>query len=231
MGAWRGSFNIRARVTVGGFAAFLVACGGENPSAPTRYGPPILIVSCTAGTSPLLCTARIECWGFPCAPEITATDVTSQAVWESGDPSVARIIALGAVEAVGTGDTLVRAHWQHFDAQRTVSVFPGTPPLPTHEIFGGVWEAGKTPATGAISGANIEVTSGLLAGRSVTSGVPPPLLPGFFGPFGGPGYYRILGVPPGTYRLRVRREGYITQERDVTVSNGSPLADFQLSPL
>ena len=50
------------------------------------------------------------------------------------------------------------------EAQRTVSVFPGTPPLPTDEIFGVVTEAGKTSATGGISGAVVEVLNGLIAG-------------------------------------------------------------------
>lgn len=232
MRASRSLLDVLATWTAVGLAALLVACDAETPSGPTRYGVPLLAVSCsTAGVNPLLCANRISCGGpYPCAPEVPTTDLTGQAIWESGNPAVVRIIEPGVVGAVGVGDTLVRARWQHYDAQRTVSVFAGTPPLPTNEIFGGVYEAGKTPATGAIVGATIEVIDGLLAGRSVTSGVPPPLLPGFFGPFGGPGYYRILGVPAGTYRLRVSMAGYVTQERDVTVADGSPSAEFQMLP-
>jgi hypothetical protein len=75
------------------------------------------------------------------------------------------------------------------------------------------------------------VLDGLVANHAATSGVPPSLLPGYLGPFGGAGYYRILGVPPGTYHLRISKNGYASQERTVTVTIGSPAADFQLSPL
>jgi uncharacterized membrane protein len=37
-------------------------------------------------------------------------------------------------------------------------------------------------------------------------------------------------VPPGTYRLRISKEGYASQERSVTVEI-SNVADFQLTPL
>jgi hypothetical protein len=62
---------------------------------------------------------------------------------------------------------------------------------------------------------------------------PPPLgLPGYLGPFGGPGYYRLIGVPPGTYRLRCTKDGYATQESEVTLTGaGSRVVYFQLQPL
>ena len=77
----------------------------------------------------------------------------------------------------------------------------------------------------------IQVLDGLVAGQTGTSGVPPTLLPGYLGPFGGPGYYRILGVPPGTYHLRIDKDGYASRDQTVTVSSGSPDADFQLQPM
>lgn len=223
--------GVLANIAVGLSVACVVACNKTTPTEPSRYGYPTLRIECsTAGTTPLMCSARILCGFAACAPG-TPDDVTGQAIWETGDPAVVSVIGPGALVAVGVGDTLVRATWQSLVAQHPISVFTASPPLPTQEIFGSVYEAGKTAAVGPISGSTIQVISGLLSGRSATSGVPPPLLPGFFGPFGGPDYYRILGVPPGTYRLRVSMDGFVTQERDVTLTSGSVNADFQLSPL
>ena len=116
-----------------------------------------------------------------------------------------------------------------------MSVFVGTPPLPTYEIAGGVYLKGQVSAPGspavAINGAVVQILDGLVAGRTAISGVPPALLPGYVGPFGGPGYYRLLGVPPGRYRLRITKDGYITQEQDVSVTGGSPVANVQLEPV
>ena len=105
----------------------------------------------------------------------------------------------------------------------------GTAPLPTQEIFGTVYRRGETPFAGAIDGAIVEIVGGMLGGRSVTSGVPPPLLPGYLGPFGGAGYYRLLGVPNGTYLIRVSKAGYVDQERTVTLP-GPNSVDFPLDP-
>jgi hypothetical protein len=159
-------------------------------------------------------------------------DVTPSADWMVADATIVKSIGPGSFAAVGPGDTFVRATWQsHMSSMRPVSVFTGTSPLPTDEIFGSVWQAGQTPATSSIDGAVIQILNGLIAGRMVTSGIPPPLPPGYLGSFGGKGYYRLLGIPPGIYRLRITKDGYVTQERDVTVVGpGSPLVDFQLQP-
>lgn len=48
---------------------------------------------------------------------------------------------------------------------------------------------------------------------------------------GADGTYLITAVPAGTYRIRARRIGYGTQQREVTVTaGGSPTADFVLAP-
>jgi len=159
-------------------------------------------------------------------------DITQSAEWVVADASVVRAVTPGVFAAVGNGHTFVHAIWRGLDsndfAHTPLAVFPGTAPLRTYEIFGSVSQSGQTPSASPINGAVIEVVDGLAAGQTATSGVPPPLLPGYFGPFGGPGYYRILGVPSGTYRLRISKAGYASQERTVTVS--TPV-DFQLAPL
>jgi hypothetical protein len=207
----------------------LAACNG-NPEAPTRTGVPMVFVTCNRfGTDPLGCEARVSCSLGPCAPG-TPRDVTQAAVWTPGDSSVVMVIGPGLIQAVGTGDTFVQAAWQTgYSAVQPVSVFPGMPPLPTFEIFGSVYQKGQTPASGAINGAVVEILNGSIAGRSAISGVPPPLLPGYGGPIGGPGFYRLIGLPPGTYRLHITKEGYASQERVVVLTgSGSASVQFEL---
>ena len=224
------------------FAAVMmcVNCGG-SPTAPCtdQYGRGDthlneIKVSCVTVGSQLQCHALADIGGlYVYCPR--QQDVTETATWIASDASIVRALTPGVFTAIGVGHTAVHAVWSGLDsddsARTPIAVFPGTAPLPTYEIFGSVWRDGQTPATSYIAGAVIEVLDGLIAGQSSTSGLPPPLLPGYLGPFGGPGYYRILGVPPGTYRLRISKNGYLSQERTVSVSTGDPLANFQLVPM
>jgi hypothetical protein len=220
-----------------GTLAIAGACRPTAPSCTDQFGRGAtqlnaLDVSCSAGASDLQCeaVASIKDLYVYCPMQET---VTQSAVWSVGDPNVVSVAAPGIFQAVGPGDTFVRATWQGLaSVMRPVSVFAGAPPLPTQEIFGAVYRKGQTPAAGAVNGAVVEVLDGVAAGRSAISGVPPPLLPGYLGPFGGPGYYRLLGIPPGTFRVRITRDGYASQERVVVVTDrGSPSASFELEPL
>jgi hypothetical protein len=214
-----------------------LACGSGSPTKPDgRTGYLALSIVCDgSGRILLRCSAATVCAGAYACPAPGPREVTQEAAWSSADTGIARLVAPGTFEAAGLGDTVIYARIPGFfsglsEAQRTISVFEGTAPLPTNEIFGSVWEAGRTPATSTINGAVVEVLTGQVAGRTAISGVPPPLPPGFVGPFGGPGYYRILGVPPGTYGLRVVAAGYLSQERIVTVpANASPSANFEMA--
>jgi hypothetical protein len=222
-----------------GAAALLAACGG-SPTAPCTdqegRGETVLNsikLSCAASGAQLQCEADASIQGlYVYCP--MQQDVTQAAEWIAGDSTVIRASTPGAFTALATGHTFVHATWHGLDSDnfgRTpVAVFPGTGPLPTSEIFGTVSIAGQTPGSSPVTGAVIEVLDGLIQGQTATSGMPPVLLPGYLGPFGGPSYYRILGVPPGTYRLRISKEGYASQERSVTVEI-SNVADFQLTPL
>jgi hypothetical protein len=212
-----------------------IGCGPVAPSCTDREGRGdtdfnALKVQCSSVGLRLQCESEAYITGlYVYCPK--SENVTSSAIWTVGDAGVIRLSAPGLFEASGaSGDTFVRASWQNIDsATMPISVFAGTP-FQTFEIFGSIYEAGKTIDTGAINGATIQIMNGLVAGRSSTSGVPPPLLPGYYGSGnGGRGYYRLLGVPPGTYRVQVSKDGYATQEREITITNdGSSLGDFQL---
>jgi hypothetical protein len=222
-----------ATVIATAMCTLCLACTGPTtPDIRTGYVG-LRIICDRFGRNPLVCRAETYCAGlYRCPdPKADGRDATGSATWTCDDDRVARVVGAGRVEAVGLGDTVIRARVPGLsdEAFQTVSVFAGPVPLPTNEIFGSVWESGKTPGASYISGAIVEVLDGLIAGRTATSGTPPPLLPGYLGPFGGPGYYRVLGVPPGTYTLRVTAISYAPQNRVVEVpARGSPNADFQL---
>jgi hypothetical protein len=204
-----------------------VACN-TNPARPdTRGGIEGVIVDCpTPVSGALICTARVTCALYPC-PGLP-NDVTTLATWTSDDPGVVALTTAGTFQRIGIGNTTIRADWHFDEASRAVSLFANTPPLPTFEIAGNVYRSGMTPSAGAISGAVVSVLDGLVAGRQAISGVAPSPMPGFLSNATSlPQYYRLLGIPSGVYRLRVVKDGYISQER--TVTDGT-IADFALDP-
>jgi len=224
-----------------------VACNNNPITADPegRTGGVGLIINCApSGADPLICTAQTSCSLYPC-PELpnpspgARNDVTALATWTSGDPSVVILTGPGRVHATGNGDTIVSAAWVPnpppgsaplVSFPRSISVFPNTPPLPTFEIDGVVYQSGMTAMTGGISGAVVTILDGLVAGRTAITGVPPTPRPGY-PPLAGilPYYYRFLGIPPGVYTLRVTKGGYASQSQVATVTaDGGPIANFAL---
>src|SRR5215813_13181960 len=191
-----------------------------------------VVVHCSASSSNLQCQAVQRSTGFyDYCP--TQQDVTASVNWTSGDPAIVRSSGQGVFTAVETGDTFVQATYGGQSRMRPVSVFPNMPPLPTYEISGSVFQAGSTSGSSPIDGAVIQILDGLVAGRMATSSQPPPPLPGYSGGAGGRGFYRLVGVPPGTYHLQVTMSGYVSQQGLVTVTAGSgsgPIMDFPLQP-
>jgi hypothetical protein len=176
------------------------------------------------------CRATVGCSLYSCAPDIPE-DVTTAAEWTSDAPEIMRIASPGRLEAVSPGDTVVRAKWTYGAGAtsywRHVSVFPGTAPLPTYQIAGRIYDVSVSPRV-PLDGVTIEILNGLVAGRRATSGSASPMsMPGFTPPPDTlPGSYYVPGVPSGTHRLRVSKDGYVSQERDVTSFTG---VDFELA--
>jgi hypothetical protein len=156
--------------------------------------------------------------------------VTQIAVWTSADPAIVAVIAPGVFQAMGVADTVITAEWQNAQALRPVSIFANTPPLPTYQLDGSVYRKGMTPEAGAISGAVVTVLNGIVAGRQAITGAAIPSLPGFgfFAP--APQVFHLLGLPDDVYRLRATKDGYVTQEQDVTILQGVPLVAFVMDP-
>ena len=200
----------------------LAACG--SPTAPDqRTGPITVTISCTPKDArTTTCSASVSCGLYGCLPN-TPADATSTSTWTSENPSIVRVVSAGIVEAVAPGDTVIRtSHPLAGDGSRSISVFPGTAPLATSVLAGSVVD-GSDPARPPLNGATVQILTGLVAGKTAVSGVPPPFLPGFWEPSPNfpAGSFDIFGVPQDTYRLRVAKAGYGTQERDVTALVGS----------
>ena len=218
-------------------AILALGCGGSpsSPTSPERYGSPSVTITCEpASSSATACRATVSCALYPCAPG-TPADVTTASTWTVDNAHVVRIAGPGQLEAVASGDALVRATWSGAGSAyqtttvglRPVSVFPGTAPLPTYEIWGRVYSGIPTART-PIDGATIEVLNGVVSGRTAISGAPPLLLPGFTQLPITPGMYRVLGVPrTETFRLRVIKDRLPSQERDVASTEFDSL-DFYL---
>ncbi len=179
---------------------------------PERHGIPQVTIVCAPGSATLmLCRAPVSCSLYPCA-DGTPTDVTETATWSVDEASFASMASPGVVKAVAVGHTILRVKWTFTDYFIPIAVFPGTPPLPTYEYEGMVYDGGAASRT-PLNGARVEILSGLAAGRTTLTGAMPDFYPGAtvvtF-----PGHYAFFGIPSGTYRLRVSKEGFQPQEID-----------------
>jgi len=196
------------------------AVGCSQPAGPScaDWGFNNVKVQCLTPGSRLECQAIAFIDDLHAANCSQTQDVTSSAVWKVDDLAIVRLVAPGEFEAVSVGRTAVHALWQGHDSAdwllRPVAVFPGTPPLLTGELEGSVYDPSHRFQ---VAGAVVRILDGLVAGQTSITGVPPPLLPGYIGP-SNIGGFRLLGVPPGTYRLRMTMDGYVPQDGNATVT-------------
>jgi len=193
-----------------------VACG-STPTAPERHGIPQVHLVCTVvSDTATVCRAPITCELYPCASG-TPSDVTQVADWKTDDPSVATVVGPGIVTSAGVGNTVLRVAWKDTNFTTTyfipIAVFTGTAPLLTYEYEGTIYDGGGPPRT-PLNGALVEILTGLVAGRQTISGNQPDSFPGATIPPRTAGHYAFFGIPSGTYRLRVSKPGFVTQEVD-----------------
>lgn len=193
-----------------------VACG-SSPTEPDRHGIPQATIGCTvASDTTTVCRAPISCSLYPCASG-TPLDVTQAADWKTDDPTVATIVAPGIITSVGIGNTVLRVAYTdaHFSTTYfiPIAVFTGTAPLETYEYEGLIYDGGGPPRT-PLNGALVEILTGLVTGRQTISGNQPDFFPGATVPPPIAGHYAFFGIPNGTYRLRVSKPGFVTQEVD-----------------
>ena len=214
------------RLACTALSTLLISAGGceRTPTSPERYGLPFAYIICDgpSGTITTACRAPVSCSMYRC-PAGTPTDVTAVAVWTVDNTAVARVVAPGVVESVRDGHTVLRASWTHSSYFVPIGVFPGTGPLQTYEYAGMVFDGAAAPRT-PLDGVTVEIISGLAAGRTTVSGAMPDLLPGSTA-FPGSGRYIFFGIPSGTYRLRLSKPGYVTQEVETR-----QFADVTLTP-
>jgi hypothetical protein len=149
----------------------------------------------------------------------TPSDVTQAADWTVDDPAVSTVVGPGIVTSAGVGNTVLRVAWKVTSVSFTttyfipIAVFMGTAPLETYEDEGTIYDGGGPPRT-PLNGALVEILTGLVAGRQTISGNRPDFFPGATVPPPVAGHYAFFGIPSGTYRLRVSKAGFVTQEVD-----------------
>jgi hypothetical protein len=137
-------------------------------------------------------------------------NITDEAVWVSGDPSVLSISKSGFAMAHRTGEVYVRAAVGTIESgQKGVLVLP----VGTYKV-GGYVEDGEVP----VPEARVEVVAGPAAGLFAVTR-----------PFPSGGSYTLLGVG-GDAQFRVTKDGYHPLVRTILVKSHQQI-NFDLTPL
>ena len=179
-----------AAIAVGAIVG-LLACNDRPPGSPVAPLPP--------GATPMI--TRIEIGGPASVPpgedaQLSATarltdgssrDVTTEAHWNSANPTVLSVSPEGRATGHQAGEAMVSANIGPALATSEVIVIPRS----TFRIVGLVTEADGRSA--AVVGARVAVTAGPGAGLFATTGED--------------GRYRLYGVA-GDVELRITKDGY-----------------------
>ncbi len=173
-------------------AALFTACN-HNASTPTAPAPNAgVVVAVNVGTAPaasvtsktfqLLATARYA--------DGAMRDVTSDAKWESSNPTLATVSVGGLVTVMGAGDVELRATYQNVTGSMHVLV--SQPPTHAVALAGTVREV--PPSQRTITGVRMDIVTGADAGK--------------FGVTDAEGVYRFEGLSAGRLSLTATAAGY-----------------------
>jgi hypothetical protein len=113
---------------------------------------------------------RVEAkWGTLYA---TTEEVTTEAAWQSSDPSVMRVVRAGQIASVSPGDATLTISYRDVSISHLMRVFSGESPLLvlTAETTTYVGSHIRDAATGlGIEGVLVEIMAGHNAGRTATT--------------------------------------------------------------
>jgi hypothetical protein len=176
------------------------ACGRSSSSAPSSNTPgapsasTVTSVTVTGtppavgGTSQFTATAALS--------NGTTQDVTSQAVWDSSNPSVATVVA-GRVTGVAPGEVDITATYQGVSGRTRITIGRNT-----FTISGRVTDG---TSGGVLPNIDITLADGPSAGLSARTNRS--------------GEYSIAGVQPGTTTVVASAPSYQTVRKTVTVTS------------
>jgi hypothetical protein len=136
----------------------------------------------------------------------TQHDLSGQATWTSSNPNVLLVAPGGFATAVQEGEARAAALFPPWTVTKVISVLrPGT-----WSVKGTVADAGF-----GLSGARVEVVSGIGAGKTATTDAI--------------GDYRLYGIA-GVVQIRASLSGYEDDTRSITVNANQTQVTFTLRP-
>jgi hypothetical protein len=104
--------------------AATVACGSDNPSAPTPTTSALQIRATGDASGPLETGQTRQLTATATQSTGTTSDVTQQAAWQSSAPAVATVSSTGLVTAVTPGDAEISATFQNVRGAMGLGVRP-----------------------------------------------------------------------------------------------------------
>jgi hypothetical protein len=220
--------SLRCRVLPGGnlvavaaamaLTGLVMSC--DNPTRPTTTGGTAAVVSGTAAVVSLVVTgptsiAPGESAQFSAVAhkaDGTSEDLTGRVKWESSNPAVATVSPTGLVTGVTLGECNLEVSYAGTYGQPAdlLVVPPGT-----YRLTGQVTDAGLG-STIPVPDAHIEVVAGVGRGLSAVTD-----------PGGG---YALFGVA-GNLGVRVTKDGYRTEDRQLVVKGSDQNLDIAMTPL